>query len=113
MAAMPPNPYLVEVRTYMVRMFSTLNEKGRRHYSAIEAIKLGHGGIGYVSELFGLDPDTVSQGIRELKQDDLLPGGPSAPPRRWSQAQSPSRRRGYAIEVSANRQRLPGGQSDE
>ena len=70
---MPPNPYSLEVRTYMVRMFSTLNEKGRRHYSAIEAIKLGHGGIGYVSELFGLDPDTVSQGIRELKQDNLPP----------------------------------------
>ena len=70
---MTPHPYSTEVRTYMVRMFSTLSEKGKRHYAAIEAIKLGHGGIGYISELFGLHPDTVSQGMRELKEDDLPP----------------------------------------
>ena len=35
-----PNPYSLEVRTYTVRMFSTLNEKGRRHYSAIEELRM-------------------------------------------------------------------------
>ena len=73
MAKMPTNPYSVEVRTYMMRLYGTLNEKGRRQYAAIEAVKLGHGGITYVCDLFGLHRDTVSLGIRELKDDNLPP----------------------------------------
>lgn len=73
MSKMPPDPYSPEVRGYMVRMYHTLTEKGKRHYAGIEAIKLGHGGIGYICELFALHRDTVSQGIKELKEDSLPP----------------------------------------
>ena len=50
-----------------------LSEKDRRRYAAIEAEKLGHGGIRYVAELFGCDPDTIrrgSQDIEELPTDE-------------------------------------------
>lgn len=52
----------------MQRLFATLSEKDRRRYAAIEAAKLGHGGIEYVARLFGLDPKTVRRGLTELEQ---------------------------------------------
>lgn len=73
MSKMSLHPYTDEVRGYMQVMFNTLTEKGQRHYAAIEAIKLGHGGIGYIGELFDLHRDTISQGIRELKGNNLPP----------------------------------------
>jgi hypothetical protein len=73
MAKMPVAPYSDEIRTYMLRHYGSLHEKGRRQYAAIEAVKLGHGGIGYVCALFGLHRDTVSLGIEELKKDELPP----------------------------------------
>jgi hypothetical protein len=50
--------------------FATLSEKDRRRYAGIEAAKLGHGGIEYVSMLFALDPKTVRSGLMELEQAD-------------------------------------------
>lgn len=73
MAKMPKNPYTEEVREYMLLMYNSLTEKSQRHYAAIEAIKLGHGGIGYVSELFSVHRDTVSLGIEELKNNRMPP----------------------------------------
>lgn len=43
----------------MQRLFATLSEKDRRRYAGIEAAKLGHGGIEYVSALFGRHRQTV------------------------------------------------------
>lgn len=63
MAGYEPN---LEVK--MQRLFATLSEKDRRRYAAIEAAKLGHGGIEYVAGLFGLDPKTVRRGLTELEQ---------------------------------------------
>lgn len=58
----------------MQRLFATLSEKDRRRYAGIEAAKLGHGGIEYVAELFGIDPKTVRRGLMELEQtDDAAP----------------------------------------
>ena len=54
----------------MQRLFATLSEKDRRRYAGIEAAKLGHGGIEYVSALFGIDPKTVRRGLMELEQTD-------------------------------------------
>ncbi|MGB8602513.1 MAG: hypothetical protein WCD42_10000 [Rhizomicrobium sp.] len=51
----------------MQRLFMTLSEKDRRRYAGIEAAKLGHGGIEYVSELFDMDPKTVRRGLTELE----------------------------------------------
>lgn len=50
----------------MKRLFATLSEKDRRRYAAIEAAKLGSGGISAIAGLFGLDAKTVRRGLTEL-----------------------------------------------
>lgn len=54
----------------MQRLFQMLSEKDRRRYAGIEAAKLGHGGIEYVSELFDMDPKTVRRGLVELEVNE-------------------------------------------
>jgi hypothetical protein len=59
---------------HSMRMFhDSLSEKDRRRYAAIEAAKLGHGGIEYLATLLGCDPKTIRQGQHDLDQlpDDL------------------------------------------
>ena len=62
--------YEKSVEKKMRRLFKTLSEKDRRRYAGIEAAKLGHGGIDYVSSLFGIDPKTVRRGTEELEQEE-------------------------------------------
>ena len=50
----------------MKRFYATLSEKDRRRYAGIEALKLGHGGISYISQLLECDRSTVAQGIEEV-----------------------------------------------
>ena len=52
----------------MVKLYGSLSEKDRRRYAAVEAEKLGHGGIQYVSDLFGCDPDTIRHGAQDIEQ---------------------------------------------
>ena len=40
--------YAADVKGKMQRFFSWLSEKDRRRYAAVEAAKLGHGGIEYI-----------------------------------------------------------------
>jgi hypothetical protein len=64
--------YSATVEEHMVVLYESLSEKDRRRYAAVEAEKLGHGGIQYVAELFACDPDTIRRGgqdIAELPQD--------------------------------------------
>jgi hypothetical protein len=67
--------YAPDVERLMKRLFDSLGEKDRRRYAAIEATKLGHGGIEYVARLFGCDPKTVRQGQSELEGTDDLGTG--------------------------------------
>ena len=60
--------YAREVEHKMKRFFDWLSEKDRRRYAAIEAAKLGHGGIEYITRLLGCDPKTVRQGLQELEE---------------------------------------------
>jgi hypothetical protein len=53
----------------MQRLFGLLSEKDRRRYAAIEAEKLGHGGLDYISKLFGIDPKTLRRGLAELERE--------------------------------------------
>src|ERR1700693_2865247 len=71
---MTPSPRLVEqtMRTF----FESLRENDRRRYAAVEAAKLGHGGVEYISSVLGIDPKTIRQGQRDLA--DL----PDRPPSR-------------------------------
>ena len=46
--------YTPEVEGKMKRLFDSLKENDRRRYAAIEALKLGHGGIEYIARRLGL-----------------------------------------------------------
>jgi hypothetical protein len=59
--------YEKNIEIKMQRLFAMLSEKDRRRYAGIEAAKLGHGGIDYVSGLFDMDPKTVRRGLTELE----------------------------------------------
>lgn len=60
-------PYSSEVERAMVTFFSSLREKDKRRYAAVEAAKLGVGGIPYLANLLGIDPKTIRQGEADLK----------------------------------------------
>jgi hypothetical protein len=62
---MAPYPKVVEVA--MLTFFSSLREKDRRRYAAVEAAKLGVGGVPYLANLLGIDPKTIRQGEADLK----------------------------------------------
>ena len=59
-------PYTKEVEQAMVVFFRSLREKDRRRYAAVEAAKLGTGGIPYLAALLGIDPRTIRQGQADL-----------------------------------------------
>ena len=40
--------YAPEIERKMKRLFDSLSEDDRRRYAAVEATKLGHGGIEYI-----------------------------------------------------------------
>jgi hypothetical protein len=61
----------------MRRVFDSLSERERRLYAAAEALKLGRGGLLYLTRLFGCDPKTIRRGLRELEQEPSLPPGRS------------------------------------
>jgi len=49
--------------------YSRLSEKDRRQYAALESLKLGRGGITYISSILGVDRKTILQGRKELTMD--------------------------------------------
>ena len=53
----------------------TLSEKDSRRFAALEAARLGHGGIEYVAEVLGCSTRTIERGIPELAR---LPDDPAA-----------------------------------
>ena len=63
--------YGPDVERHMKSLYESLSEKDRRRYAAVEAEKLGHGGVQYVAELFACDPATIRQGRIDVEQ---LPG---------------------------------------
>lgn len=61
-------PYPSKIEQTMKTLYHSLREKDRRRYAAVEAAKLGHGGIEYISALLGCDSKTISQGLADLEQ---------------------------------------------
>src|ERR1035437_853906 len=55
--------------------FKTLSERDQRRFAALEAKRLGRGGIEYVAEVLGCSTRTIGRGIDEL---DQLPDDPAA-----------------------------------
>jgi len=50
----------------MQKFYNTLSEKDKRRYAAIEAMKLGHGGIAYIAQVLGCSCKTITQGIKDI-----------------------------------------------
>lgn len=56
-----------QLHTQMNLFMSRLNEQQRRWYVALEAKKMGHGGIRQMSQVTGMHEDTIRRGRRELE----------------------------------------------
>lgn len=54
------------------KFYATLNERQKRHFAAIEAKQLGHGGIVAVSKAFGIHRETVSNALSEIETSESL-----------------------------------------
>jgi len=49
-------------------LLSRLDEQQRRWYVAVEANRMGHGGVRLLSQITGLDEKTIQRGQQELEQ---------------------------------------------
>jgi hypothetical protein len=58
--------FSIKTKMLMQLHYSRLSEKDRRHYAALESLKLGHGGITYISKVLGVDRGTIIIGRKEL-----------------------------------------------
>ena len=63
-----PFPYPPDVEHAMQILYRSLRENDRRRYAAVEAAKLGHGGLDYLTTLLGCDPKTIRHGQQDLQQ---------------------------------------------
>jgi len=59
-------PYTPEIEEHMRRFYNSLNEKDRRRYAGLEALRYGHGGRSYIAKILGCSRNTVSRGAREV-----------------------------------------------
>src|SRR5207245_4123738 len=66
--------YPPAIEQLLRQYYQSLSEKDRRRFAAVEAIKLGHGGIRYIANVLGCDPHTAKERMREIKQ---LPADPA------------------------------------
>ena len=67
--------YAPGIERMMKRLFDSLREHDRRRYAAIEATKLGYGGLDYIARVLECDPKTMRQGQAELEGGDDLDTG--------------------------------------
>jgi len=76
-----PFPYPTDVENSMKILYRSLRENDRRRYAAVEADRLGHGGLEYIAGLLECDPKTIRHGQQDLQQlqeqalDDIAPSG--------------------------------------
>lgn len=69
--------YSEEIEFFMHQLYTSLSERDRRRYAAVEALKLGHGGILYLAQLFGCAEITIRRGLAERLTPPELPLGRS------------------------------------
>lgn len=62
--------YSNSIESEMKKFYKSLSEKDKRRYAAIEAQKLGWGGISYVMQLLGCSRNTIIKGIEDLEKMD-------------------------------------------
>jgi hypothetical protein len=67
--------YAAKVERKRQRFFGWLSEKDRRRYAAVEATKLGQGGVEYIARVLACDPKTIRQGLRDLEEAEDAAAG--------------------------------------
>jgi hypothetical protein len=60
-------PYPEHTEQLMKKFFNTLSEKDKRRYAAVEAEKLGHGGISYIAGVLGCSRTIIYEGLMEVE----------------------------------------------
>ena len=65
--------YSAGVKGVMKKFYDSLNERDRRHYAAVEALRLGHGGTEYIAEVLDCDPKTIRRGRQDLEDPEPVP----------------------------------------
>ena len=58
--------YSPEIESQILNFYNSLSEKDRRRYAAIEATKLGYGGVTYIRSILQCDDRTITRGLQEL-----------------------------------------------
>jgi hypothetical protein len=86
-----------EMRTY----FRSLPEDHRRRYAAVEAQKIGFGGVSYIAKVLGISRQTIYTGIGELEE---MCKNDSGHPQRPSGGADRIRRRGGGRRKEVERQ---------
>ena len=74
--------YNQALETKMCLYFSGLTQKDKRHYAAIESLKLTYGGKKYIGELLGISQYCIRIGIQELADPNLYNEIPAGKQRR-------------------------------
>ncbi len=64
--------YSDEIVRSMITYYNSITEKDRRRYAAVEAKKLGHGGIVYLATIFKCDDKTIKKGLIELDNEESM-----------------------------------------
>lgn len=64
--------YSFAIEDQMHSFYQSLSEKDRRRYAAIEAAKLGWGGLSYIARVLECDRHTIRQGLEELGDPEAL-----------------------------------------
>jgi hypothetical protein len=64
--------YSSAIEEQMAAFYQSLSEKDRRRYAAIEACKLGRGGLSYMARVLSCDRHTIAQGVQELADPAAL-----------------------------------------
>ncbi|MEO1095055.1 MAG: hypothetical protein AAFX01_09160 [Cyanobacteria bacterium J06638_28] len=77
--------YSPELEQQMQRYYQSLSAKDRRRYAALEALKLGHGGMSYITNLFGCHAKPVRRGIAELQDEQAMSDERIRQPGGWPQ----------------------------
>lgn len=63
-----------ETRAAIILFISTLNERQRRLFAGLEALRIGRGGDRLIAEMTGMDVHTVARGRRELQSGKVEEG---------------------------------------
>ena len=64
--------YSPAIEAQMRMFYQSLGEKDRRGYDAIEARKLGRGGLSYIARILNCDRHTIAQGMQEITDPEAM-----------------------------------------